>query len=137
MPSDDSVHSVASSGVGLPVVWSTPTRPSRICRVIRWDSTSLDRAGSSPRGCAAVPKLKVACGSAGGELGVPEVGEGDGSPVHDVTPSAMRTAPALITVRRDVLLGTRLSPLDAAGSGACGPESSLGDGARGRPQASL
>jgi hypothetical protein len=90
------------------VIWSTPTSPSRICRVIRWDSTSLDRAGSRPSGWAAVPKLKVAAGSAAGVvLGDPDDGEGAGTAVHEVIPKARRTAPVLMTVRRDVLLGTR------------------------------
>jgi hypothetical protein len=56
-----------------------------------------------------VPNLKVAVGSAPGDgfavLG--DDGEGAGTPVQDVTANARKTAPALTTVRRDVLLGTR------------------------------
>lgn len=81
--------------------------------MIRWDSTSLDSAGSSPSGWAAVPKLKVAVGPvAPVGLGEPDDGEGDGEPVHPVAPKAKRTAPLKITVRREGLLGTRESPLD-------------------------
>jgi hypothetical protein len=66
--------------------------------------------------------LKVAVGSAGVvALGDSDDGEGDGTAVHEVAPNARRTVPALRTARRDVLLGTRLSPLDLAGSAACGP----------------
>jgi hypothetical protein len=76
-----------------------------------------------------VPKLKVAVGSAGVvALGDPDEGEGDGAAVQEVAPSARRTAPVVRTVRRDGLLGTRGSPLDFAGSAACGPGPSLIDG---------
>ena len=112
------------------MVRSTPTSPSRICRVILWDSTSVESAGSNPKGWTAVPKLKVAVGWAGlALLGEPEEACGAGSAVQDVTPNAIRTAPVLMTVRRDVLLGNRLSPLDFAGAAGCGPEPSLIDAA--------
>jgi hypothetical protein len=55
-----------------------------------------------------VPKLKIADGSEAPVVAAGDVGEGEGPgpPVHDVTVNARRTAPVLITVRRDVLLGT-------------------------------
>src|SRR6478735_2108124 len=119
MPSDDSVHSVASSGVGSPVVWSTPTRPSRICRVTRCDSTSLARAGSRPRGCEAVPNVKVSEGAAAAVvvLAAADDGVGWASLVQDVRDRPRRTAPVLWAVRRGILLlGTRLPPLDCWGA---------------------
>lgn len=95
---------------------------------MRWDSTSLERAGSSPRGWAAVPKLKVATGpdpvfegEADGD------GAGAGLPVQEVTLRARRTAPVVRTVRRDGLLGTRVSPLGFAGTAGYGPTTSLVD----------
>src|SRR5919205_1805052 len=126
MPSADSAHSVASSGLGSPVVWSTPTSPSRICRVIRVDSTSLASAGSRPRGCEAVPNVNDSEGAAGDAVAVlaaTDDGAGRASLVQEVRDRPRNAAPALMAVRRGILLlGIRLPPLDCWGAlGGCLP----------------
>ena len=101
----------------MPGGWGDAHRALGTRRVEREPVTRVGGRGVEAKGRGRRAESKVSVGSmpAGAVEGDVGVAAGDGMPVQDVRPNAIKTAPVLMTVRREVLLGTRLSHLAAFG----------------------